>query len=175
MISRRDREMLSKFEGILPTIRRVCRSWTCFLINESGTKLTSNGYSRESGRLDSALPDVNSNSEELFVWVKTNWTFTGACGVVYYKIDANRILSIMASIPFDWNMFDAWFNIRVSNKKETFDDMYNGRNGCAEPVRASTSYSAFDGDVVARLTNENAAVFNIIYKGLGHRQYLLYN
>ena len=39
---------------------------------------------------------------------------TGTAGVFTYDIAESQLkVAVMWSVPFDWNLYDAWFNIKV--------------------------------------------------------------
>ena len=140
----------------------VLRHWKCVLENRSGQTLIALGTTTISGSLATVLPDIPPGKTGMFVWEKTRGTATGAVGIVHYQYD-NKVLNLMASIPFDWNIFDAWCNARVSNEKETFYNMYNGYGGCAHPIRAG-NWGNINGTRIF-LTAKSHAQFHIYFDG----------
>ena len=111
------------------------RYWKCAIENKSSKTLYALRTTQESGRLATVLPDIPPGSTGAFVWEKSRGAATGAIGVVHYKY-GDQILNLMASIPYDWNLYSAWSNARVSSSREGFHNLYNGSGVCAYPTKA---------------------------------------
>ena len=69
----------------------------------------------------------------------------GAVGVfTYYIPDLKKTLAIMYSVPFDYNLFRNWWNVKLySGRKEaskkTFSDMYRA-NKVEGPFKGDNSW-----------------------------------
>ena len=64
---------------------------------------------------------------------------TGAVGVVaYYIADINKTLSVMFSVPFDYNLYENWWNAKLypGNKRADYDQ-YKDLYYKANPFRAN--------------------------------------
>jgi len=131
--------------------------WKCALENRSNSTITPLGSSANSGCLDTNLPEIPPNHTGVFVWVKSQGAATGASGVVYYSAN-NQILNIMASIPYDSNLYSAYCNACVSSSEESFNTLYNG-----SPTKAGNWGKA--NGVQFYLQDKSKAELKIIYSG----------
>nr|A0A8B7DY61.2 RecName: Full=Hydra actinoporin-like toxin 6; Short=HALT-6; AltName: Full=Alpha-pore-forming toxin; Short=alpha-PFT; AltName: Full=DELTA-hydritoxin-Hma1f; Short=DELTA-HYTX-Hma1f; Flags: Precursor [Hydra vulgaris] len=138
------------------------RYWKCAVENRSTKTLYALGTTQESGSMSTIFADIPPQSTGVFVWEKSRGAATGAAGVVHYEYD-NKILSIMASIPYDWNLYSAWANVHLSDHKKGFSDLYNGKNGARYPTRAG-NWGNVDGTKFF-LTDKSHAEFKVIFSG----------
>ena len=138
------------------------RYWKCAIENRSSKTLIALGTTPESGSLATVLPDIPPGGTGAFAWEKSRGAATGAIGVIHYKY-GNQILNLMASIPYDWNLYYAWSNARVSSRRESFYNLYNGKGGCAYPTKAG-NWGEVDG-VKFFLTNKSHAELKVYFFG----------
>ena len=138
------------------------RYWKCAIENRSSQTLYALGITREIGNLATPLPDIPPGSTGAFVWDKSRGSATGAAGVVHYQY-GDKILNLMASIPYDWNLYSAYCSVRVSYRKESFYNLYNGQAGCAYSTKAG-NWGEVDG-VTFFLTDKSRAEFKIYFNG----------
>ena len=68
----------------------------------------------------------------------------------------------MASIPYDWNFYSAFYNVRVSYSEESFTNMYYGQGGCAFPTQATGNWVEVD-ETMFYLTNEKGAEVKVYF------------
>lgn len=67
---------------------------------------------------------------------------TGAVGVVSYRIEGtDERLFLMYSVPGDFNLYDAWFDVQVggsgwATNEDQFDSMYDG-----DPIKAGNEHT----------------------------------
>nr|XP_047138312.1 DELTA-actitoxin-Aas1a-like [Hydra vulgaris] len=138
------------------------RDWKCAVENRSNKTLIALGTTQESGSMSTTFADIPPENTGVFVWEKSRGAATGAAGVVHYKY-GNKILNLMASIPYDWNLYSSWANARLSNKKESFYDLYNGKNGAKSPTKGG-NWGEVDGAKFF-LTDKSHAEFKVIFSG----------
>ena len=136
--------------------------WKCALENKSSKTLYALGTTRQFGNLATPLPDILPGSTGAFVWEKSQGSATGASGVVHYQY-GDKILNLMASIPYDWNSYSAYCNVRVSNSKESFYNLEQGQGGCAYPAKAGY-WAEFDGASFF-LTKYSPVEFKVYFNG----------
>ncbi|XP_002153905.3 hydra actinoporin-like toxin 2 [Hydra vulgaris] len=140
----------------------VVRYWKCAVENRSDKTLYAYGTTTESGSMGTVFADIPPGSTGIFVWEKSRGAATGASGVVHYRY-GDKILNLMASIPYDWNLYQSWANARVSNEKESFYNLYNGLNG-AKPATRGGNWGDVDGAKFF-LTEKSHAEFKVIFSG----------
>nr|XP_002166279.1 DELTA-actitoxin-Aeq1a [Hydra vulgaris]XP_047144118.1 DELTA-actitoxin-Aeq1a [Hydra vulgaris] len=140
----------------------VVRSWKCTVENKSNKTLYADGSTPVSGSMATVLTDIAPGGTGVFLWEQSKGAARGAVGVVYYRYE-DKILSLMASIPYDWHLYNAWANARVSNKKESFSNLYNGYDGAQQPTIAG-NWGEVDGTKFF-LTDKSHAEFNVIFSG----------
>ncbi|XP_065684300.1 hydra actinoporin-like toxin 4 [Hydra vulgaris] len=140
---------------------KPARYWKCAVENLSEETLVALGTTPYSGNVKTVLSDIPPQSTGVFVW-ESDSALTGAAGVVHYQL-GDKILNIMASDPYDWTLYGAWANVRVSDNKETFDNLYSGKNGAQYPTKAG-NWGIADG-VKFFLTNNKEAEFQVIFSG----------
>nr|A0A8B6XWY5.1 RecName: Full=Hydra actinoporin-like toxin 5; Short=HALT-5; AltName: Full=Alpha-pore-forming toxin; Short=alpha-PFT; AltName: Full=DELTA-hydritoxin-Hma1e; Short=DELTA-HYTX-Hma1e; Flags: Precursor [Hydra vulgaris] len=140
----------------------VVRGWKCAVENKSTKTLYALGTTPVSGHLATVLPDIPPQSTGMFVWSKSRGAARGAIGVVHYQY-GNKVLNIMASIPYDWNLYGAWANARVTYQREPFSNLYYGRKGTKYPTRDG-NWGKVDGTKFF-LTEKSHAKFKVIFSG----------
>ena len=138
------------------------RYWKCAIENRSSQTLYALGSTSDQGYLATPLYNIPPGSTGSFVWDKAANSATGASGVVHYQY-GNKVLNLMAYIPYDWNLHHAWCNARVSYSKESFYNLYQGKGGCVYPTRAG-SWGQVDG-AVFYLTDRSQAEFKVYFMG----------
>uniref|UniRef100_UPI001EF16139 HALT-1 n=1 Tax=Hydra vulgaris TaxID=6087 RepID=UPI001EF16139 len=141
---------------------KTVRYWKCAVENRSSKTLYALGTTQESGSMTTVFADIPPKSTGVFVWEKSRGAAKGAVGVVHYKY-GNKVLNIMASIPYDWNLYKAWANVHLSDHKESFSDLYKGKNGAKYPTRAG-NWGEVDGTKFF-LTEKSHAEFKVIFSG----------
>lgn len=107
-----------------------------------------------------------------FTWVKENGQATGACGVVHYFVgDTGLILNVMASIPENWHLIDAWHNASVCHWKESYANLRYGHGGCKQPSKAG-NIATVDGFHL-NLAEESLAKFEVTFGTFGGREFAI--
>ena len=106
--------------------------------NESPHVLKANGSTKISGQLEAYLPDIESGELQKFIW-KNHGGFSAAIvGVIHYAVgDTGRILNIMVSINSNFNLREAFSNIRICRWNESYKRLRHGKGGCSAPVKGS--------------------------------------
>nr|P0DQV7.1 RecName: Full=Hydra actinoporin-like toxin 7; Short=HALT-7; AltName: Full=Alpha-pore-forming toxin; Short=alpha-PFT; AltName: Full=DELTA-hydritoxin-Hma1g; Short=DELTA-HYTX-Hma1g; Flags: Precursor [Hydra vulgaris] len=138
------------------------RDWKCAVENKSNKTLYAMGTTPESGSMTTILDDIPPENTGIFVWEKSRGAATGAAGVVHYKY-GNKVLNLMASIPYDWNLYSAWANARLSDDKVSFSDLYYGQNGAKSATKGG-NWGEVDGTKFF-LTSKSHAEFKVIFSG----------
>jgi len=99
--------------------------------NVQGSQLVNPRFYLKSGMAAAVPPfEVNTGETSLKLFVKKDWTLTGSVGVVTYDIvGTDHKVAILWSVPFDWNLYDVWFNVKVypqdyPTAKHMYDQMY---------------------------------------------------
>merc|ERR1712227_40864 len=71
-------------------------------------------------------PELKYGQSGLKLFVKKDWQATGTVGIVTYDIaGTDHKVAILWSVPFDWNLYDCWFNVKIYPKTyPTGDHMY---------------------------------------------------
>jgi len=84
-------------------------------------------------------PEVQYGHSALKLFVKKDWQATGTVGIVSYDIKGtDKKVAILWSVPFDWNLYDCWFNMKIySQSYPTGDHMYDQMYYRAGPWRAA--------------------------------------
>ena len=95
------------------------RYWKCAIVNKSSQTLYALGNTRQDGYLATSLPDIPPWGTGAFVWEKTKGTATGADGVVHYQY-GDKILNLMVSIPYNFKLYNAYCNVRLSTEGKIF-------------------------------------------------------
>lgn len=119
---------VGELEKLLTNLRDVDRKITIGINNETGFKWEALSVYFDSGTSDVILPEyVLSGQAALYGARKTAGPVaTGAVGVLsYYIADLDKTLAIMFSVPFDYNLYDNLWNIKLfSGKKRADYDMH---------------------------------------------------
>ena len=73
-------------------------------------------------------------------------TATGAVGVLsYYIPHLNKTLAVLFSVPFDYNLYDNWWNVKLySGDKEASYDMYYEMYHNADPFQGDDGWKERD-------------------------------
>jgi len=137
----------------------VIRSVKFAIENHSGKTLEARGSYSNSGSLSTEMPDIPDGMTGLLVWEKPRGSATGAIGILYYEL-GDKIVSLMASVPYDFNLYSSWANIRISDREESYYNLYKGKGGCAYPTKAGR-WGNVNG-IKFWLTNQGKASFKII-------------
>jgi len=113
----------------------VIRSVKWAIENHSGKTLVARGSYSQSGSLSTEMPNIPDNRTGLLVWEKPRGSATGAIGILYYNL-GNKIVSLFAHVPYDYIWYKNWANVRVSDREESYKNLYHGKSGCPMPIRA---------------------------------------
>ena len=123
---------LSVLNEILRIMGDIERKIAVGLSNESGGKWTAIGVYFYSGASDIVLPnEVPDQMVALYNARKTSGPVaTGAVGVLGYKLGDGNTLGVMFSVPYDYNLYSNWWNVKVYNgykpvDKDMYDDLYD--------------------------------------------------
>uniref|UniRef100_A0A679KL36 mRNA n=1 Tax=Oulactis sp. TaxID=2093647 RepID=A0A679KL36_OULSP len=131
---------MSVLEKVLKAIGDVSRKIAIGVDNESGKPWTAiNTYFR-SGTSDIILPhEVKSGKALLYNSQKNRGPVaTGVVGVLTYAMSDGNTLAVLFSVPYDYNLYSNWWNVRVySGKQRATQYMYE---------KLYYDYSPFKGD-----------------------------
>jgi len=139
----------------------VIRSVKWAIENHSGKTMVAIGSESNSGSLATYMNDIPNDKTGLLVWEKPRGSATGAIGVLYYKI-GDKIISLMASVPYDFNLYSNWCNVAVSKREEKYYDLYKGKNGCAYPTKAGRWGYVKDYEIKFWLTDKGKAHMKVV-------------
>lgn len=99
--------------------------------NVKGRSLVNPRYYLRRGMASSSPAyEITPGRTSLKLFVKKDWTATGTGGVVTYDIEGTEHkVAIMWMVPFDFNLYDVWFNVKVYPKsygesRHMYDQMY---------------------------------------------------
>jgi len=134
----------SKIDDALDDVMRagdVMHDRRCALSfsNEGGHNLSNPRWYFFSGGTHSAIyPQISGGITSLNLFLKTPWALRGSVGVLTYDIDSTDYkVAIMWDVPFDRNLYDNKFNMKVYPKSfGTGRDMYNQMYKYAGPWHA---------------------------------------
>jgi hypothetical protein len=110
---------------------KVVRFCTITIINETKYDFVAEGTNEESGLAEKFPERIEAGSTGIALWVKSRGSATGACGVFHYNLNG-KMLNIMVSVPYDWNLYSAWCNVSLTNEKDSFSKLYYDN----DPVKA---------------------------------------
>lgn len=120
---------MAVLDKILDTMGSIERKIAIGIANETASTWEALNVYFQSGASDVILPEyVEKDQAALYDARKTTGpTATGSVGVIaYYMKDANQTLAVLFSIPFDYNLYSNWWDVKVySGKKKADYDMYN--------------------------------------------------
>ena len=129
-------------ETLLDSISSVNRKIAIGFVNETPYKWEALNTYFVSGTSESVLPEfVTKGNVGLYTAKKrTGPVATGSVGVfAYYMKDAHKTIAVMFSVPFDYNIFSNWWNVKIYPGKERathdvyksmyYNDPFKGDNG----------------------------------------------
>ncbi|XP_030626167.1 bryoporin-like [Chanos chanos] len=104
-------------------------------------------------------PTIQPNKTDVCAFAKTGLGFRGAVGVLTYELShvetqhGEKVLAIMFSVPFDYNLYENWLAVGVFNKtrkcnEKLFKHMYYDENGDFKRIKARESGMVFTEDTV---------------------------
>ncbi|XP_015778148.1 PREDICTED: DELTA-actitoxin-Ate1a-like [Acropora digitifera] len=103
--------------------------------NESGFDWERPTHYFYSGTSEKNLPfHLKSGDAVLYTARKTSGSVRGAVGVVAYNVPwVRRTVAVMFSVPYDYGLFENWWNVKLYNgikraDYEIFKDMYYDAN-----------------------------------------------
>lgn len=111
-------------QTIVDNIARVNRKIAIGVINETPSSWTAQCPFFKSGTSDAVLPEfVKSGEAALYSARRRHTSFlVGAVGMfTYYMPDAEKTLAVMFSVPYDYRLFDNWWNAKVYRGKKKAD------------------------------------------------------
>ena len=113
---------------LLDSISVVNRKIAIGFVNETPYKWEALNTYFVSGTSESVLPEfVTKGNVGLYTAKKrTGPVATGSVGVfAYYMKDAEKTIAVMFSVPFDYNLFSNWWNVKIyPGKERATHDMY---------------------------------------------------
>uniref|UniRef100_Q5I2B1 DELTA-actitoxin-Oor1b n=1 Tax=Oulactis orientalis TaxID=308032 RepID=ACTPG_OULOR len=116
-------------QTVLKALGQVSRKIAIGVDNESGGTWTAlNAYFR-SGTTDVILPEFVPNQKALLYSGQkdTGPVATGAVGVLAYYMSDGNTLGVMFSVPFDYNLYSNWWDVKVYRGRRRADQaMYEG-------------------------------------------------
>ena len=140
------------------------KTWTCVLRNTSEYTLAAHEdkFTQQSGTLEHSLPFRIEPGDTVEIgWAKFRFLSpTDAHDVVHFNIgDTMKVLNIMGSVPYSWNVSKVWANI-CFHKKGSHLDIYS----TAKAVVASAGVGKLCNDVGHKLslTRSDDAVFMLL-------------
>nr|P58691.2 RecName: Full=DELTA-stichotoxin-Hcr4a; Short=DELTA-SHTX-Hcr4a; AltName: Full=Cytolysin RTX-A [Heteractis crispa] len=114
-------------DKVLAELGQVSRKIAIGIDNESGGSWTAmNAYFR-SGTTDVILPEFVPNQKALLYSGRKNRgpDTTGAVGALAYYMSNGNTLGVMFSVPFDYNLYSNWWDVKVySGKRRADQAMY---------------------------------------------------
>lgn len=126
---------------LLDVIANVNRKVALGIDNESTSKWEDPFVYFRSGTADETLPYYVENGKAvLYGPRKTDGSVaTGAVGVLTYHIpQKDATLAVMWSVPFDYNLYQNWWNVKMySGEQKANDYMYNDLYYDANPFKAN--------------------------------------
>uniref|UniRef100_Q5I4B8 DELTA-actitoxin-Oor1a n=1 Tax=Oulactis orientalis TaxID=308032 RepID=ACTPA_OULOR len=126
---------------VLAELGKVSRKIAVGVDNESGGSWTAlNAYFR-SGTTDVILPDLVPNQKALLYrgGKDTGPVATGVVGVLAYAMSDGNTLAILFSVPYDYNLYSNWWNVKVYSGKRRADQ------GMSEDLSYGNPYGGDNG------------------------------
>ena len=118
----------SVLEKLLEAMGSIERKIAIGIANETSCTWEALNVFFESGASDTIPPEfVKTKEAALYDARKTNGpTATGSVGVLtYYMKDVNKTLAVLFSVPFDYNLYSNWWDVKVyPGRKKADYDMY---------------------------------------------------
>nr|P0C1F8.2 RecName: Full=DELTA-stichotoxin-Hcr4b; Short=DELTA-SHTX-Hcr4b; AltName: Full=Cytolysin RTX-S II; Short=RTX-SII [Heteractis crispa] len=120
-------------DKVLGELGKVSRKIAVGVDNESGGSWTAlNAYFR-SGTTDVILPEFVPNQKALLYSGRkdTGPVATGAVAAFAYYMSNGHTLGVMFSVPFDYNLYSNWWDVKIYSGKRRadqamYEDMYYG-------------------------------------------------
>ncbi|XP_030622881.1 bryoporin-like [Chanos chanos] len=119
-------------------------------------------------------PTVDVKAMEVCAFSKTAHTATGAVGVLTYELFnekscSNKVLAIMFSVPYDYNLYENWLAVGIFDKTQPCDDtLYNLMYYNSDPafIRAraadtSIVYTWESVEIRAVMSNASTAIVEV--------------
>nr|D2YZQ3.1 RecName: Full=DELTA-thalatoxin-Avl1b; Short=DELTA-TATX-Avl1b; AltName: Full=Cytolysin Avt-II; AltName: Full=Hemolytic toxin Avt-2; Flags: Precursor [Actineria villosa]P0DL55.1 RecName: Full=DELTA-alicitoxin-Pse1a; Short=DELTA-ALTX-Pse1a; AltName: Full=Cytolysin PsTX-20A; Short=Pstx20; Short=ptx20a; Flags: Precursor [Phyllodiscus semoni]BAC45007.1 PsTX-20A [Phyllodiscus semoni]BAI70364.1 hemolytic toxin [Actineria villosa] len=125
---------------ILDEIGKIDRKIAIGVDNESGLKWTALNTYYKSGASDVTLPYEVENSKALLYTARKSKgpVARGAVGVLAYKMSSGNTLAVMFSVPFDYNLYTNWWNVKIyDGEKKADEKMYNELYNNNNPIKPS--------------------------------------
>nr|A0A2Z5Z9H5.1 RecName: Full=Deep sea actinoporin Cjtox II; AltName: Full=DELTA-actitoxin-Cja1b; Short=DELTA-AITX-Cja1b; Flags: Precursor [Cribrinopsis japonica]BBC77265.1 actinoporin [Cribrinopsis japonica] len=130
-------------DRILTVLGDISRKIAIGVDNESGRKWTAKNAYFFSGTSDVVLPySVPNGKAFLYDGKKTRGPVaTGAVGVLAYSMSDGNTLGILFSVPYDYNWYENWWNIKVySGSKRANKWMYENLYYNASPHKGDNGW-----------------------------------
>ena len=127
--------ILSALKDILDQMDSISRAIAFGVVNHTPTDWEPLNVYYRSGTSDALLPEtVPGNHALVYNARKTKGpTATGAVGVLAFKVKSDKplTLAVLFSVPFDYNLYYNWWNVKIYEgvRRADYDmyyEMYNG-------------------------------------------------
>nr|C5NSL2.1 RecName: Full=DELTA-actitoxin-Aas1a; Short=DELTA-AITX-Aas1a; AltName: Full=Bandaporin; Short=Cytolysin bp-1; Flags: Precursor [Anthopleura asiatica]BAH80315.1 bandaporin [Anthopleura asiatica] len=135
--------VMSVLDRILEAIGDVNRKIAIGVENQSGKSWTAMNTYFRSGTSDVVLPhSVPSGKALLYDGQKTRGPVaTGVVGVFAYAMSDGNTLAVMFSIPYDYNLYSNWWNVKTySGMKRADQSMYEDLYYHASPFKGDNGW-----------------------------------
>lgn len=121
---------VSLLQTLLNALASVDRKCALGIDNESGYHWSKGSFYFFSGTADENLPYSVSNGYAVLYGPRktTGPTATGVVGVVAYYISSiQKTLAVMFSIPYDYNLYQNWWNAKLypGDERASYDHYYD--------------------------------------------------
>lgn len=125
---------LSFLEKVLDILGSISRKIAIGIGNSTPYGWSATGVYFRSGASDDVLPyNVRPKKAAIYTARKTSWPAArGAVGVLcYYIAQKKRSLCVMFSVPYDYNLYSNWWNVKLVEGKvyptySLYREMYYG-------------------------------------------------
>nr|Q86FQ0.1 RecName: Full=DELTA-sagatoxin-Srs1a; Short=DELTA-SATX-Srs1a; AltName: Full=Cytolysin Src-1; AltName: Full=Src I; Flags: Precursor [Sagartia elegans]AAP04347.1 cytolysin I precursor [Sagartia elegans] len=134
---------LDLLKTLLGTLGSISRKIAIGVDNETGGLITGNNVYFRSGTSDDILPHrVETGEALLYTARKTKGPVaTGAVGVFTYYLSDGNTLAVLFSVPFDYNFYSNWWNVKIYSGKRNADyDMYHELYYDANPFEGDDTW-----------------------------------
>ena len=128
---------------ILDVLGDVKRKVAIAVANQSGKTWSALNVYYYSGTSDVVLPPSVKNSQALLYDSRKSDgpVARGAVGVIAYAMSDGNTLGVLFSVPFDYNLYKNWWNVKVYKGRRRADyDMYKDLYYNSEPKRGDNGY-----------------------------------
>lgn len=133
---------LDLLKTILDAMGNIERKIAVGIGNETPVDWNAIGVHFESGTSDNVLPrEVPPQKAGLYDARKTSSAARGAVAALGYKMSDGNTLGVMFSVPFDYNLYENWWNAKIYEGSRGVDySMYEDLYYYADPFKGDDHY-----------------------------------